>query len=535
MPYQFGTKVAPPTRKNSRETPKSSSGFPTVSSLGGLPRPRELPFGPTEKNYIIVNTTASSNISRYVFSSFSDDFTKMISMSDEDYPTFWVRTFDENTLDFTTVDSSCFRFDGNRYGKVYYPQNSNCLRIANDGNVFLATGENISVGIIESSVYAFSSTGTLRWSLKINHQGSTNNRVSSIYDMHFDSEGNIVIGGAYATSASLSAGFIAKINRNDGSLIWARELRLYTASAQETLSIYSISLDKNDNDSIYFTGQGGLFPDSICYGKLDSNGNSIFTNRIRILEPGATYGYLYNYAKGIYVDSSGSVYVQQNYSTETPGNGRILFFKQNRERTSNTVVWIGGPDSSKSISTVSQSNIIKVTSNGDIITAFNYSGDSIVSRSSNGLLRFSINNVTKVWEYRLYSIGDDDADGIGTSLGGLNPYLINDKFYSTGILRNDDAVSNNYHHLVLVKTPEDVGNRSIILGPKNDVYFESMVGVFANTTGNNTTIGTQNVEVSNASNIIWGTGVSTTANGTTVYFSVANTYPAAYGQTEYVY
>jgi hypothetical protein len=41
--------------------------------------------------------------------------------------------------------------------------------------------------------------------------------------------------------------------------------------------------------------------------------------------------------------------------------------------------------------------------------------------------------------------------------------------------------------------------------------------------------------VSNAANIILGTGTSTSANATTTYFSVANTYPDVYVQTQFRY
>ncbi len=523
MPYQFGTKVAPPTRKNSREAPKSSSGFPTVSSLGGLPRPRGEVIAPDLEKYWAIDQrtgTSGNTIGTFAYTSFSDDLTKAVHMNADDYPTFWVRTWDENTLNFVTANTSCFRFDGNRYGKVYSPY-PNCLKIDNNGNVYLASGENISVGVIEAIIYAFSTTGTIRWTLKINQLGSTNNRSSSIYDMRFDSAGNIIVGGSFATSSTSSGNkaFIVKVNKNNGSVIWERTLKPVTATPGQINGLY---VDVNDNDNIYYTGfDGSVFPDAVVFGKIDSNGNHIYTKRLRLPDAGLTYGYAYSYSDGILTDSLKNVYL--TFRKTGPGGlpagyARCCIYRESESGTAQTCISFSMGDD-ESISPLGSN--AKITSNGDVILHFSWSNDAqYLYRTLYNQARISINNKVPVWHYRYYTTGGTGSVGSGLS---FSSFFANGELYTSTILRDDD---DSESHLTIGKFPPSNGGANTTLGSDNEVFINRI---------NSLSIYTESVAVSNAANIILGTGTSTTANGTTTFFSVANTYPDTYVQTQFRY
>lgn len=522
MPYQFGTKVAPPTRKNSREAPKSSSGFPTVSSLGGLPRPRDEIIAPDLEKYWVIdqNNTGANAISAFAYTSFSDDLTKAVHMNGADYPTFWVRTWDENTLNFVTANTSCFRFDGNRYGRVYSPY-PNCLKIDNDGNVYLGSGENISVGVIEAIIYAFSTTGTIRWTLKINQGGSTNNRSSSIYDMRFDSDGNIIVCGEYSLTSSSSANksFIVKVNKNDGSVIWERNFKPDTAVHNIIRGLY---VDVNDNDAIYYTGSDQtVFPDGVFFGKMDSNGNHIYTKRLRLPDAGLTYGYAYAQPSGILTDSLKNVYL--TFKKTGPGGlpadyGRCCIYRESEIGTAQTCISFSmGDDASIN---VLDSNA-KITSNGDIILHFTWNNDAqYLYRTLYNQARISINNKVPVWHYRYYTTGGTGSVGSGLS---FSSFFANGELYTSAILRDNDDQEG---HLTIGKFPPSNGGANTTLGSDNEVFINRI---------NSLSIYTESVAVSNASNLILGTGTSTSANATTTFFSVANTYPDTYVQTQFRY
>jgi hypothetical protein len=523
MPYQFGSKLAPSTKRNSRVTPKSITGFPTVSSVGGLPRPKEEITPLDLESYWVIDQrtgTSGNTIASFTITNFSDDLTKAVHMNGADFPTFWVRTWDENTLDFVTANSSCFKFDGNRYGRVYSPQNFNCLKIDNDGNVYLGTNENISVGVVEASIYAFSTTGTIRWTLKIDQLGSTNNRGSAIYDMRFDSEGNIIVAGEFSVTASSSANkaFVVKVNKNNGSVIWERTLKPVVTNA----IIRGLYVDVNDNDNIYYTGgDQSVFPDGVFFGKMDSNGNHIYTKRLRLPDAGLDYGYAYAYSNGILTDSSKNVIL--TFRKSGPGGlpanyARCCIYRESETGTAQTCISFSmGDDQNISLLDTNA----KITSNGDVIVHFTWTGDTqYIYRTYNNQARISIDNKVPVWHYRYYTTGGTES--VGSTLG-FGSFIADEKLYTVNSLRDDD---DSEAHLTIGKFPPSNGGANTTLGSDNEVFINRI---------NSLSIYTESVAVSNAANIILGTGTSTTANGTTTFFSVANTYPDVYVQTQFRY
>jgi uncharacterized delta-60 repeat protein len=168
---------------------------------------------------------------------------------------------------------------------------------------FTAGGEVVAAGTAHSATYdlftvKLDSGGTVLWQKQWDSPYGSSD---AAFDMAVTSAGDVVVGGASYTSASVQDGYVAKYNGSTGALIWDRRFN-GPAGLQDSLT----SLDLDALDNVVVTGyseNASLTYDVLTAKMLAADGDLLWERRYN----GAADKHDYGYAVAISPD--GNLYV----------------------------------------------------------------------------------------------------------------------------------------------------------------------------------------------------------------------------------